>query len=158
MLKLKYKSYILCKKLKRENLTISLAESCTGGLLSSILTSYSGASSYFRAALIVYSNQAKSKLLNIDEALIQNKGAVSELVAIELCKNLIKQQKTDLALAITGIAGPKTDLSDKPVGLVYISLSKKNTTIAKKYNFSGNRSKIRKLSCLAAIDLIKENI
>ena len=157
MLKLKLHSYLLCRKLKRKNLTLALAESCTGGLLSSILTSYSGASIYFDSAFIVYSNQAKIEMLNIDKNMLEKHGAVSKVIALEMSKNLYQQKNIDIAIAITGIAGPKSDMSKKNVGLVYISLTSKDTTIVKKFNFTGSRGKIRKLSSLNAIKLIEEN-
>ncbi|MFZ8865137.1 MAG: CinA family protein [Rickettsiales bacterium] len=158
MLRLKYYAYLLSRKLKRKKLTIALAESCTGGMLAANLTAFNGASNYFNSALIVYSNKAKINLLHIDKNTLKKYGAVSDIIALEMSKNLYKMQKTNITIAITGIAGPKSDNSNKAVGLVYIALTTKDTNLVKEYNFSGKRTKIRKLSSLAAIKLIAEHI
>ena len=114
----------LVEKLKKKKLKISFAESCTGGMLASSITSISGTSEIFDLGLITYSNQAKVKILNVNENLIKNHGAVS----VECCKamviNLSKISKANINVSITGIAGPKGGTKNKPVGLVYIGIKK----------------------------------
>ena len=135
----------LVEKLTKKKLKISFAESCTGGMLASSITSISGASKVFDLGLITYSNQAKIKILNINENLIKNHGAVS----IECCKamvvNLSKISKANINVSITGIAGPKGGTKNKPVGLVYIGIKKgKKIKIIKNIFKSKSRKSIQK--------------
>ena len=112
----------IVKLLKRKRLNISFAESCTGGMLSSVVTSISGSSKVFNLGLITYSNESKIKVLKIPKKIIRKYGAVSEQVCVAMVKNLNKISKTNMALSITGIAGPKGGTKKKPVGLVYIGI------------------------------------
>lgn len=139
------------------NLTLSCAESCTGGLLASLLTEQPGASNYFKAGLVTYSNFAKSKFLNIALEVILKEGAVSEEVAKLMAQNCRISCQTDIAVAITGIAGPQGDEKVSEVGLVYIAYSEKNLTKVEKFNFSGDRSSIRNQSITAALEIILYN-
>ena len=135
------------KKLIDKKLKISFAESCTGGLLSSTLTSVSGSSKIFNLGIVAYSNQSKIKLLKISRKLIRKYGAVSELVCFSMVKNVSKIGKTNMAVSITGIAGPSGGNKKRPVGLVYIGLKKGNKIKNKKYLFKNrNRSYIQKSS------------
>lgn len=134
--------------------TIAVAESCTGGILSSFLTSFSGSSKYFKLGIVVYSNRAKEKLLKIPSLLIKQKGAVNAEVALLLAKNIRNIAKTDYGIGITGIAGPTGGTIKKPVGTVFIAVSCANRVICKKFRFSGSRSSIRKKSSLKALELL----
>jgi len=143
----------ILQKLREKKLKITTAESCTGGLLAALFTSISGASEVFERGFITYSNQAKIDMLGVKKESLKNFGAVSEEVAKEMAQGALKNSKVDIAIAITGIAGPKSDDTKKPVGLVYIALATKEKTAVQKFNFSGNRDKVRKASIKAALSL-----
>ncbi|MCQ2744207.1 MAG: CinA family protein [bacterium] len=109
----------LSKFLLKNKLTISTAESCTGGLLSSKLTDISGSSAYIKLNLITYANEAKQKMLEVDKTILETKGAVSEECAYQMAKGLYKLTKSDICISTTGIAGPTGGTNEKPVGLMY---------------------------------------
>ena len=135
----------LVKLLSKKNLKISFAESCTGGLLSSSITSISGSSKVFTIGLITYSNQAKIKLLNVNKKTILKHGAVSYETCLSMVKNLSKISKTNISVSVTGVAGPKGGTKQKPVGLVYIGIKRGNKTIIRKNLFKNkNRYSIQK--------------
>ena len=135
----------LVKLLSKKNLKISFAESCTGGLLSSSITSISGSSKVFTIGLITYSNQAKIKLLNVNKKTILKYGAVSYETCLSMVKNLSKISKTNISVSVTGVAGPKGGTKQKPVGLVYIGIKRGNKTIIRKNLFKNkNRYSIQK--------------
>ena len=134
------KLYLNCVK---KNVTITTAESCTGGMISSAIVHINGSSQIFKSSLIVYSNDMKSKLLNIPEDLITKNGAVSEIVASSMAKSALKILNADLSIAVTGIAGPTGGSIDKPIGLVWIAIGTNQTTISNKYQFTGNRLEVR---------------
>ena len=141
--------------LKRKKLKISLAESCTGGMLSSSLTSISGSSKVFNLGLIAYSNESKIKVLKVSKKLIEKYGAVSEQVCLAMARNVSKIAKTNMSLSVTGIAGPSGGKRKKPVGLVYIGIKKGNKTIIKKYLFRNiNRSYIQKATVKKCLELM----
>ena len=119
--------------LRRKNLKISFAESCTGGLLSSSITSVSNSSKVFTLGLVTYSNQSKIKILKVPKKMIIRHGAVSYEICLSMVKNLDKISKSDISLSITGVAGPKGGTKKKPVGLVYIGIKKGNKTIDRKF-------------------------
>ncbi len=145
----------IVNELFKKKLTISVAESCTGGLLSSTITSVSGSSKVFSLSLITYSNASKIKVLNIPKKIINKYGAVSEKVCLLMVKNLNKIIKTSISVSITGVAGPRGGSKKKPVGLVYIGIKKKNKTIIKKYLFKNKgRSYIQKSSVIKTLKLI----
>ena len=121
--------------LKKKKLRISFAESCTGGLLSSTITSVSGSSKVFNLGLVAYSNQSKTKALRIPKNIIKKYGSVSEQVCLAMVKNVSKISKTNMSVSITGIAGPSGGSKRKPVGLVYVGIKKSNRTEVKKYLF-----------------------
>ena len=123
------------KLLSKKRLKISLAESCTGGLLSSSITSISGSSKVFTLGLITYSNQAKINVLKVPKKIIIKYGAVSYETCLSMGKNLNRISKTNISLSITGVAGPKGGTRKKPVGLVYIGIKKGNKTLVKKFLF-----------------------
>ncbi|MFH0917963.1 MAG: CinA family protein [Candidatus Omnitrophota bacterium] len=141
-------------QLTNQKKTISVAESCTGGLLCSLLTSLAGSSNYFILGVVTYSNKSKERILGIPEKTIAKYGAVSAQVARLMAQNIRKKTSTDWGLSITGIAGPSGATPDKSVGTVYICLSGKNKNICRKFNFSGNRENIRKKSTQNALHLL----
>jgi len=116
----------IVKKLIKNKLKISIAESCTGGLLSSAITSVSGSSKVFNLGLVTYSNQSKINLLKVPKNIIKKYGTVSEQVCLAMVKNISKIDKADMSVSITGIAGPSGGTKKKPVGLVYIGVMKTN--------------------------------
>ena len=139
-----------------KNIKIVTAESCTGGLLSSFITSISGSSSLFDCGFTVYSNFSKYKVLDIDTNIIDKYGAVSQEVADLMAKNSLTKSNANLSVAITGIAGPKSDNSQKEIGLVYISsLYKENLKlVSHKFHFDGDRDDIRHLSVQKALEIL----
>jgi nicotinamide-nucleotide amidase len=141
-------------QLRKQVKTISVAESCSGGLLSNHLTSQPGSSAYFLLGVVSYSNKSKEMILNIPAKIIARYGAVSRQVAILMAKNIRKKTHSDFGLSITGIAGPTGATPAKPVGTIYICLSGKNQNICRKFNFSGNRENIRKRSTQEALRLL----
>lgn len=142
------------KKLLVRGKTIAVAESCTGGLLSCLLTEIPGSSKYFLLGITAYSNSAKEKILNIPPKIIAKYGAVSANVAILMAENIRKKSKSDFALSITGIAGPVGAMTNKPVGTVFICLSSKNKNICRRFSFRGSRQDIRKKSAYQALRLL----
>ena len=152
---MKSKLHQIVKILKRKKLKISFAESCTGGLLSSAITSVSGSSKVFALGLVTYSNQSKNSVLKIPKKNIRIYGAVSYETCLSMVKNLSKIAKTGVSVSITGIAGPKGGTRKKPVGLVYIGIKKGNKTLVKKHIFKNNgRLYIQKIAVKKSLDLI----
>jgi len=131
----------LIRLLKKKKLKISFAESCTGGLMSSVITSNSGSSSIFKLALITYSNESKHKILKVPKNIIKQYGAVSSQCCLSMVNNLSKISNSQINVSITGIAGPKGGSKEKPVGLVYIGIKFKKKIVVNKYIFS-KRSRI----------------
>ena len=125
--------------LTKKKLTVSFAESCTGGLLASTLTSISGSSKVFNMGLITYSNNAKVKLLKVPKKTINKYGAVSYETCLSMVENLSKISKSNISISITGIAGPNGGTKEKPVGLVYIGFKKGSKIIIKKYLFKNKK-------------------
>ena len=134
---------IVCKLLLEKNLTISTAESCTGGLVSATLINYPGVSSVFMEGCVAYSNEAKINRLGVKKETLDKFGAVSEETAIEMAEGIAKNFKTNIGLSTTGIAGPGGGSNEKPVGLVYIGIYINGKTIVRKFIFDGNRQEIR---------------
>jgi len=141
-------------KLINSNLKISIAESCTGGLLGSELTNLPGSSKYFIGGIQVYSNFAKSEFLHVPQTVLDTHGAVSEETAVLLAHNVRIKFNTDYGISITGIAGPDGGTDEKPVGTVWIGFSKENNVYAKKFIFTSNREINRKLSVSYALYLL----
>ena len=149
----------LIKKLIRKKLKISSAESCTGGMLASKITSISGASKVFNLGLVTYSNQAKIKILKVNKNIIKKYGAVSQECCEAMVVNLSKISKANINIAITGIAGPKGGTKKKPVGLVFIGLKKGNKIkISKNIFKSKNRISIQKLTVKKTIKIINSEL
>lgn len=129
--------------LKLNNLTISTAESCTGGLIASAITDVCGASSFFGTGVVTYSNDAKMKLIGVKKETLDAYGAVSEQTAFEMAEGVLKLADADVSVAVTGIAGPTGGTPTKPVGLVYFAVSFKGETRVTKLLLNGNRDEIR---------------
>ena len=145
----------LVKKLIKKKLKISFAESCTGGMLSSIITSISGSSKIFNLGLITYSNKAKIDILNVPSKIIIKYGAVSNECCLSMVKNLSKISKANISISITGVAGPNGGTKLKPVGLVYIGIKKGNNISVQKVLFkSKNRISIQKATTLKVLGAI----
>ena len=150
---------LLIKKLVKKKLKISFAESCTGGMLSSAITSISGASKVFNIGLITYSNHAKIKFLKVNKNIIEKYGAVSHECCFAMVKNLSKISKANINVSITGIAGPYGGTKQKPVGLVFIGIKKGNKIVIKKNLFnSKNRKAIQKATVKKALQLVNSII
>lgn len=137
----------VAKILVKNNLTISVAESCTGGMVSSSLINYPGISSVFMEGCVTYSNEAKMKSLNVKEETLNSVGAVSEQCAKEMAEGVAARHNTNIGLSTTGIAGPEGGSEEKPVGLVYMGIKINDKTIVKKYIFNGDRQQIRYRAC-----------
>ena len=129
----------LVKLLSKKKLRVSFAESCTGGLLSSSITSISGSSKVFTLGLVTYSNQAKINILRVPKKIIMKHGAVSYETCLSMVKNLNKISKTNISVSVTGVAGPKGGTKQKPVGLVFIGIKKSNKTLIRKYLFKNKK-------------------
>ncbi|WP_077610912.1 competence/damage-inducible protein A [Clostridium sp. Marseille-P2415] len=143
--------------LKKYDLTVTTAESCTGGLIAGRLVNVPGASEVFREGFITYSNKAKRKLLDVSKSTLKKYGAVSEQTAKEMATGGVFATDADVCIAVTGIAGPDSD-GEKPVGLVYISCYMKDKVKVEEYHFKGNREKIREQSVVKALDLLRRSI
>jgi len=145
----------IVRLLTKKRLKISLAESCTGGLLSSSITSISGSSKVFTIGLVTYSNQSKISILKVPINIIRKHGAVSYEACLSMVKNLNKISKTNISLSITGIAGPKGGTKKKPIGLVFIGIKKDNKTLVRKYLFKNKkRTTIQRTAVNKALNLI----
>ena len=143
------------KLLSKKRLKISFAESCTGGLLSSSITSISGSSKVFGLGLVTYSNQAKTNILKVPKKIIMKHGAVSYETCLSMVKNLYKISRTNISLSITGVAGPNGGTKQKPVGLVFIGVKKGNKTQVKKFLFKNRtRNSIQRSTVYRALNLI----
>tara|TARA_B100001250_G_C19146265_1_gene505975 strand:+ start:20 stop:493 length:474 start_codon:yes stop_codon:yes gene_type:complete len=145
----------IVKLLIKKKLKISFAESCTGGLLSSAITSIGGSSKIFNLGLVTYSNQSKIKILKVPRKTIISHGAVSYETCLSMVKNLNKIAKTNISVSITGIAGPKGGTKKKPVGLVYIGITRGNKVLVKRYLFKNKkRSIFQRITVGKALKLI----
>ena len=143
------------KLLGKKSLKISFVESCTGGLLSSSITSISGSSKVFTIGLVTYSNQSKINILKIPKKIIKKHGAVSYETCLSMVKNLNRISKTNISVSITGVAGPKGGTKQKPIGLVFIGIKKGNKTLVKKFLFkSKKRNSIQRSAANKALNLI----
>ena len=147
----------IVKLLTKKKLTVSFAESCTGGLLASSITSISGSSKVFNIGLVTYSNNAKVKLLQVPKKTITKYGAVSYETCLSMVKNLSKISKANISISITGVAGPNGGTKAKPVGLVYICILKKGEVgKIKKYIFRGDRQSVRYQTVMKALDSLTQ--
>ena len=143
------------KLLTKKKLKISFAESCTGGLLSSSITSITGSSKVFTLGLVTYSNKSKVNILKVPKKIIMKHGAVSYETCLSMVKNLYKISRTNISISITGVAGPNGGTKQKPVGLVFIGVKKGNKTLVKKFLFKKRtRNSIQRSTVYRALSLI----
>ena len=156
---MKKKTIQIIKLLKKKKLKISIAESCTGGMLSNTITSVSGASKIFSMGLVTYSNEAKTNILKVPKKIIRKYGAVSIQCCLSMLKNLNRISKSKICVSITGIAGPKGGSKQKPVGLVFIGFKNgKKIIVSKNYFKKKGRSSIQKVTVQKALNLILKQI
>ena len=145
----------IIRKLKRKKLKISVAESCTGGMLSSAITSVCGSSKVFSLGLVTYSNESKIKVLKVSKKIIRKYGAVSEQACKAMSENIARISKSNIAVSITGIAGPSGGSKKKPIGLVYVGVKKGNKISIIKYLFKNKgRSYIQRATVNKCLGLI----
>jgi len=144
------------KILIEKNLTLSVAESCTGGLISNLITNVNGSSNYFERGYVVYSNRSKIELLDVPEDTIKKHGAVSSHTAIAMAEGVKRKSGTNIGLSVTGIAGPSGGTIKKPVGLVYIAVAGDKKIEYKEYRFRGKRHEIKLESANAALKCLIE--
>ena len=149
---------VVAELLKKNGLTISTAESCTGGLLGNLLTDIPGSSDYFHRGVISYSNDSKSEFLGVDADLFDTVGAVSKEVVEQMATGIKKISSTDIGIGISGIAGPGGGSKDKPVGTVYIGVDYMNSVYSYRYNFHGSRKDIKLSSAKYALDIVRKLI
>ena len=149
--KINKESKVLFNKCRTRNITITTAESCTGGLVASSIVSIDGSSNIFNSSIVTYSNSMKSKLLKIPADIIEINGAVSEITAYHMALNVLSIMAADISIAVTGIAGPTGGTIDKPVGLVWIAIGTKLEVFKQKHLLKGNRLEIRQKTTLESI-------
>ena len=156
--KINKQSEILFHNCLEKKLTVTTAESCTGGMIASSIVSISGSSAIFKSSVVTYSNDMKSKILNIPLKLLNENGAVSKIIAYTMASNVLDLMTSDLSIAVTGIAGPSGGSKHKPVGLVHLGIGTKKKIVTKRYIFKGNRLKVRQETTLEALKLSNEII
>ncbi len=146
----------LGRLLRESRLTLGVAESCTGGRLGDAITNVPGSSDYFLGGIISYSNEVKTSILGVDAGVLADKGAVSSEVALEMANGVRQVMRSDIGVAVTGIAGPAGGSRTKPVGLVYIAVSSGAHSTCAKNTFEGSRTSIKKQSIEKAIEMIED--
>lgn len=151
-------SHDIAKILVKKKQTLSVCESCTGGMFGEIITRIPGSSRYFLGGIIAYSDAIKRQLVGIKPGLLRKSGAVSPEVARAMAQGVRRLFKSDIGVGITGIAGPSGGSRKKPVGLVYISLSFKRSVLIKKLVLAGGRDRIRKRACREALSLLRSSL
>lgn len=144
--------------MKEKKLTLGVAESCSGGMLSARIINVPGVSDVYKAGFVTYANEAKHKLIGVSNATLEQFGAVSEETAREMVQGTLRAAESDYAVAITGIAGPDGGTDKKPVGLVYIACGNKDRITVKECKFNGNRDKVRQSSVAYALRLLREEV
>lgn len=149
---------VVASLFRETGFTLSLAESCTGGLVAKRITDISGSSAYFLEGIVSYSNAAKTQLLDVSQRLLDEKGAVSSEVAMSMALGVCKLSGSDIALAVTGIAGPDGGTVEKPVGTVYMALADPTGCRAKRYTFHGDREEIRLITSFMAMDWLRKRL
>ena len=148
----------IAKRLNKKKKTLALAESCTGGLISHRITNASGSSLYFRGAIVAYSNKVKESLLSVPGEVIKTYGAVSRQVALGMARAAREVLCSDIAISITGIAGPTGGSAKKPVGLAYIAFASARKRKSKRVIFKGTRRELKEKFTNSALNFLLENI
>jgi len=146
---------VVGKMLKQKGMTLAVAESCTGGLIGNLLTNVPGSSNYFQGGVVVYSNQAKVDLLIVSAETIKKHGAVSDQTVRQMAEGVRERFKSNLGVAVTGIAGPEGGSLEKPVGTVYVGLAAEDETFSRKYRFWGTRKQVKFNTAVMALDWIR---
>ena len=149
---------VLAGLLRDSAATLALAESCTGGLIAARITRVAGSSAWFLEGAVTYSNSAKTRMLQVPAELIEFRGAVSAEVAAAMASGARAASGADLALSVTGIAGPDGGTPEKPVGTVFIALADRNSCVVKQYQFPGDRDRVRSITCFCALNLLREHL
>ena len=149
---------VVASLFRETGVSLSLAESCTGGLVAKRITDVAGSSAYFREGVVTYSNAAKAQILNVSQQLLAEKGAVSSEVAMAMARGARKLSGSDIALAVTGIAGPDGGTAEKPAGTVYLALASPAACQAKRYTFHGDREEIRLITSFIAMDWLRRQL
>ncbi len=144
--------------LKKHRLTLAIAESATGGLLTHVITNVSGSSEYCEGGMVTYSNRMKEEELGVEEETLKKHGAVSSEVAKEMASGIRRKRDVDIALSTTGIAGPTGATPGKPVGLFYIGLSSNRGTFSRKYQFQGTRLQNKQSAVREALSMLKHHL
>ncbi len=144
--------------LKKHRLTLAIAESATGGLLTHVITNVSGSSKYCEGGMVTYSNRMKEEELGVEEETLKKHGAVSSEVAKEMASGIRRKRDVDIALSTTGIAGPTGATPGKPVGLFYIGLSSNRGTFSRKYQFQGTRIQNKQSAVREALSMLKHHL
>lgn len=142
----------------RHGLTLALAESCTGGMIAARVTDIPGCSAWFRGGVVAYNNQVKTDLLQVPETLLEQHGAVSEPVARTMAEGVRRAIGSDLALSVTGIAGPDGGTTEKPVGTVFMAVVDQRDCQVERFLFSGDRSQVRQQAVDQAIIMLKKRL
>jgi len=146
---------IVGRLLKQRGLTLALAESCTGGLISHRITNVPGSSAYYQGSAVAYSNEIKESILGVRPDTLRRYGAVSEYTALEMARGVRHAFHADIGLAVTGIAGPDGGTPEKPVGLIYVSLAAPGIERVERHVWSGNRWENKERSSVAVLDLLR---
>lgn len=144
--------------MRERGLTLAVAESCTGGMLSSLITSVAGSSDYFLGGVVAYGNDVKKAALGVKAATLRKFGAVSSRAAVEMATGVRSRLRSDIGVSITGIAGPGGGTAKKPVGTVFISVAAKKVVFVRKFLFKGARDSVRQQAAAAAVMALKEII
>ncbi len=142
--------------LSRRGLTVAVAESCTGGLISHRITNVAGSSRYFLMGTVAYSNEVKVERLGVDAALLEKVGAVSRDVAVAMARGIRSAARSDIGAAVTGIAGPAGGTTEKPVGLVFVAVVRDKDERVERYVFAGDRAAVKQQTAEAALALVLE--
>jgi PncC family amidohydrolase len=144
--------------LRKHGKTISIAESCTGGLISHRITNVPDSSNYYNCSVIAYNNQSKIDTLHVSPETLKKFGVVSRQTAIEMAQGIKQVSGSDLGLAVTGIAGPEGGTPEKPVGLVYMCLASDESVVCEEFRFKGKREEIKFQASEAALEMIKKHV
>lgn len=149
---------VVAELFRKKGVTVSLAESCTGGLIAKRITDLAGSSAYFLEGAVTYGNEAKTRRLQVPAELLEREGAVSAAVAMAMARGMRAASGSDIALAVTGIAGPDGGTEEKPVGTVFLALASRSDSTAKKYTFTGSRDRIRTVTSFTAMDWLRRHL
>ena len=155
---MKTQAKLLIDMLRKRELTLATAESCTGGYIAHLITSLSGSSEYFKVGIVAYSNEVKINVLQVEEQVINWHGAVSKEVVEQMAINILRILNVDYGVAVSGIAGPAGGSAEKPVGTVWIAVANKNNVNTKCFSFDGSRKQVIKQAATAALDMLYNNL